>query len=77
MALGDRFRMAVAAGLPNRDGFLGYAIQYQEWLDFYRAADKTRLTQDSARLYSPAANHSPRFAALRRVLRERNFCKNY
>ncbi|MDY3782192.1 MAG: hypothetical protein SOZ90_08470 [Candidatus Faecousia sp.] len=77
MALGDRFRMAVAAGLPNRNGFLGYAIQYQEWLDFYRAADKAKLTQDSARLSSPTASQSPRFAALRRVLREQNFKNNY
>ena len=76
--------MAVAAGLPNSDGFLGYAIQYQEWLDFYRAADKAKLTQDSARLSSPTArlssptaSQSPRFAALRRVLREQNFKNNY
>ena len=77
MAFGDRIRKAQAAGLPSHNGILSYAIKYQEWLDFYRAADPAKLTQDSARLTSPTpfTAQSPRYAALRRVLREQNFQK--
>ena len=45
MAFGDRIRLANAAGLYARKGILGYAIDYQEWMDFYKVLSCEKLRQ--------------------------------
>lgn len=76
MAFGDRIRLANAAGLYARKGILGYAIDYQEWLDFYSAMSCEKLHQEQARFLRnnipSTAQQGARYAALRRILRERN-----
>ena len=72
MAPDECFSTAAVVGVPNRNGFLSYAIEYQRWLNFYRATDKTALPQELSALPTP---QSPRYAALKRVLREENFPK--
>ncbi len=72
MAPDERFSTAATVGSPNRNGFLSYAIEYQLWLNFYRATDKTALSQELSTLPTP---QSPRYAALKRVLREESFSK--
>ena len=76
MAFGDRIRLANAAGLYARKGILGYAIDYQEWMDFYKAMSCEKLRQEQARFRQESipssAQQSARYCALRRVLRERN-----
>ena len=67
MAPDERFSTAATIGSPNRNGFLSYAIEYQLWLNFYRSADKSTLPQELSALPTP---QSPRYAALKRVLRE-------
>lgn len=72
MAPDECFSTAAVVGVPNRNGFLSYAIEYQRWLNFYRTTDKTTLPQELSALPAP---QSPRYAALKRVLREENFLK--
>ena len=76
MAFGDRIRLANAAGLYARKGILGYAIDYQEWMDFYKAMSCEMLRKEQARFHNEnipySAQQSARYCALRRVLRERN-----
>ena len=75
MAFGDRIRLANAAGLYARKGILGYAIDYQEWMDFYKVLSCEKLRQEQARFQQESipssAQQSARYCALRRVLRER------
>ena len=79
MAFGDRIRLATAAGLYARKGILGYAIDYQEWTDFYRALSTDKLRQEQARFHresTPSAAHQgARYAALRLILRGRDIRK--